>query len=104
MAKAKAEAKKKAAAKKKKDDDDYNDDDDDDDDEYTALSRSMFNARPAVPTRPPVGSFDNCTTCKEKFTVVRLRVVCYASPSRNSVRPLDTLYNRSESRTGFPLH
>lgn len=55
-------AKAKAKAKKAKDDDD---DDDDYEDAYTALVKDSYK-----PTRPPIGSFENCVRCEQQFTVV----------------------------------
>jgi len=54
----------KAKAKAEKDEDD--DDDDDYEDAYTALVKDSYKS-----TRPPVGSFENCASCKQQFTVVR---------------------------------
>lgn len=57
-----AEAKLKAKEKKKKDDED-----DEDGDAYTALSKSLWSTGMS---KPPVGSFEDCTVCKKQFTVV----------------------------------
>jgi hypothetical protein len=64
----KLKAKEKAKAKKAKKDDDN--DDDEEEDVYTALSKSMYQ-----PTRPSVGSFENCAKCKKQFTMVSRRVL-----------------------------
>jgi hypothetical protein len=59
-----AEAKLKAKAKaKSKKDEDYQDEDEDN---YTALSKSMWSS----PSKPSVGSRENCAKCEKAFTVV----------------------------------
>lgn len=67
-AEAKLKAKAKAKAKKENDEDD---DDGDDEDVYTALVKDSYK-----PTRPPIGSFENCVKCKQQFTVVRYSKRC----------------------------
>lgn len=58
LAKAKAKAKKEAE-----------DAENSEEDAYTALSKSMWSSVNS-PTKPPVGSFENCAKCEKKFTVV----------------------------------
>jgi len=61
-----AEAKLKAKEKKKRGK--KGSDDDEEEDAYTALSKSL---RPNSTARPPIGSFENCSTCNKQFTVVK---------------------------------
>ena len=61
MAKLKAQAKKKAKKE---------DTTDEEEDAYTALSKSMYASKGSSPSKPPVGGFEKCATCKKQFTVV----------------------------------
>jgi DNA repair protein RAD7 len=67
-AEAKLKTKEKKNAKKKAEGDD---DSDEDGDAYTALSKSMWTNGESSPSKPPIGSFEDCAKCEIEFTVVR---------------------------------
>lgn len=61
-----AEAKLKAKEKKKRKKKDS--EEEEEEDAYTALSKSLWQN---ITSRPPIGSFENCSTCSKQFTVVK---------------------------------
>jgi len=102
-AKLKAKEKEKAKKKAKKDDDD-DDYDDEDEDAYTALSKSMWTNAASSPSKPPVGSFENCVKCEKQFTVVRVFHVLQISMP-DWLRVLQTRYTMAANPgPGFLCH
>lgn len=57
-------------AKQKKNDGSGNDEEED---TYTAFSKSLWSNGTS---KPPVGSFENCTVCEKQFTVVCYTFLC----------------------------
>ncbi|KAL4080724.1 RNI-like protein [Scleroderma citrinum] len=70
-------AAKKRAKKKAKGDGDYKDSSED---EYTALAKNMWATGGSGGPKPPIGSFESCAKCKQRFTVTKYTMAANPPP------------------------